>query len=132
MRTKIFWALHKIVLTRHSPVFETMINSQFKEAKSSEAPGTNSSMYLPVAQVSPVFSTGRLPGSEASLACRHHWLRVRKHDLKGCRKGHVISATCENRHLLRIDVICHLDDKKNFACNMYFACVMCLFVSRYC
>ena len=64
MRTKIFWALHKIVLTRHSPVFETMIGSQFKEAK------PNSSMYLPVAQVSPVFSTGRLPGSEASLACR--------------------------------------------------------------
>ena len=25
-------------------------------------------------------------------------------------------------------VKCHLDDKKKFACNMYFACVMCLFV----
>ena len=37
MRTKIFWALHKLVLTRHSPVFETMINSEFKEATADKA-----------------------------------------------------------------------------------------------
>ena len=28
---------HKIVLTMHSPVFDTMISSQFKEAKSNRA-----------------------------------------------------------------------------------------------
>ena len=49
-------------------------------------------------RLSPFFPTGRLPGGRSGGNKWPHWCLVRKHDFKGCRMGHVISATWENTH----------------------------------